>query len=274
MISAAATNRKSEASPAVDLPPPSSLASVLARASALLINSAVVGNNAALVTPNPLINERRLMPSLIIWLPGKMESPVAPIGLAIVAFVSTNIDDLFVLVTFLVDRHFTVRDVVIGQYAGMAALYAISGIAAMISLIIPPAYLGLLGLVPLAIGIKKLWYLLERDEKKNAQSVSNARANRVLAVASVTIANGGDNIAVYAALFASHGISDGLTIGIAFAVMTGLWCLAAHWLVNHRHLQGPIRRQAHRIAPFVLIGLGTLILIRTGALSFWRSPRL
>jgi cadmium resistance protein CadD (predicted permease) len=172
-----------------------------------------------------------------------------------------------VLVTFLVDRHSTVRDVVIGQYVGMGALYAISGIAALISLVLPPVYVGLLGLVPLGIGISKLRCLFGREEKGNLQSISDAKANRVLMVASVTIANGGDNIAVYTALFASHGISDRLTIGITFAVMTGLWCLAAHWIVNHRRLRGPIHRQAHRIAPFVLIGLGVLILIRTGALS-------
>jgi cadmium resistance protein CadD (predicted permease) len=202
-----------------------------------------------------------------------MESLVAPVGLAIVAFVSTNIDDLFVLVTFLADRHFTVRDVVIGQYAGMGALYAISGIAALISLVLPAAYVGLLGLVPLAIGINKLRCLFGRDQNENLQSISDAKSRRALTVASVTIANGGDNIAVYTALFASHGISDRLTIGIMSAVMTGVWCLAANWLVNHRRLRGPIRRQAHRIAPFVLIGLGILILIRTGAFSLWRTPK-
>jgi cadmium resistance protein CadD (predicted permease) len=51
-----------------------------------------------------------------------MESLVTPIGLAIVAFASTNIDDVFVLVTFLADKHFGVRDVVIGQYAGVGTL--------------------------------------------------------------------------------------------------------------------------------------------------------
>jgi cadmium resistance protein CadD (predicted permease) len=99
----------------------------------------------------------------------------------------------------------------------------------------------------------------------------------VLTVASVTMANGGDNIVAYTALFASHGISDRLTIGITFAVMTGLWCLAANWFVNHRRLRGPVRRKAHRIAPFVLIGLSVLILIRNGALSLRlveSSPKL
>jgi cadmium resistance protein CadD (predicted permease) len=48
------------------------------------------------------------------------------------------------------------HDVVIGQYAGITALYIISAIAALISLVIPPVYIGLLGLAPMAIGAKKL----------------------------------------------------------------------------------------------------------------------
>jgi hypothetical protein len=44
------------------------------------------------------------------------------------------------------------------------------------------------------------------------------------------MANGGDNIAVYTALFASRGGFEVATIGIVFAVMTGLWCFAARWL--------------------------------------------
>jgi cadmium resistance protein CadD (predicted permease) len=54
---------------------------------------------------------------------------------------------------------------------------------------------------------------------------------------------------------------------IVFAVMTSLWCLAAHWLVSHRALGAPIRHHAHRVVPFVLIGLGVLILMKTG--TFW-----
>jgi len=59
-------------------------------------------------------------------------------------------------------------------------------------------------------------------------------------------------------------------IGIVFAIMTGLWCLGAHWLVNHRALGLPIRTQAHRIVPLVLIGLGILIFIRTGAIQLFK----
>jgi cadmium resistance protein CadD (predicted permease) len=68
-----------------------------------------------------------------------MDSFLALIGLAIVVFVSTNIDDIFVLIGFFADKNFRARDVVVGQYVGVCALYLISAIAALISLVIPTA---------------------------------------------------------------------------------------------------------------------------------------
>src|SRR6266404_8188472 len=182
-----------------------------------------------------------------------MESLVAVVGLAVVVFASTNLDDVFVLVTFFADKNFRVRDVVIGQYAGVSTLYAISAIAALISLIIPPTYIGLLGLAPIVIGIRKLYNLWRGRKNEEERSSSTKAHGRMLAVAAVTMANGGDNIAVYTALFATRSGYEVPAIGIVFAIMTGLWCLAAHWLVNHRALGAPIRRDAHRVVPFVLI---------------------
>jgi len=196
-----------------------------------------------------------------------MESLVALIGLAIVVFASTNIDDAFVLAAFFADKNFSARDVVIGQCAGVSTLYAVSAIAALISLIIPPTYIGLLGLAPIVIGMRKLYNPWRSRKNEEERSSSTEAHGRMLAVAAVTMANGGDNIAVYTALFATRSVYEVPAIGIVFAIMTGLWCLAAHWLVNHRALGAPIRRDAHRVVPFVLIGLGILILVRAGTLQ-------
>jgi cadmium resistance protein CadD (predicted permease) len=194
-----------------------------------------------------------------------MELSLAGIGLTVAAFASTNIDDAFLLVAFFADRNFSARDVIVGQYIGIGALYAISATAALISLIIPPAYIGLLGIVPIAIGARKLINLRRGQKEEKVETVSISAAHvRSLTVAAATIANGGDNIAVYTTLLASRSGSEVPVAGIVFAVMTGLWCVAAHWLVNHRGLGAPIRRQAHRVVPFILIGLGVLILIKTG----------
>jgi cadmium resistance protein CadD (predicted permease) len=81
----------------------------------------------------------------------------------------------------------------------------------------------------------------------------------VLEVAGVTIANGGDNLGVYVPLFSSTPTMI-LPSVIAFTVMTGLWCLAAHRLVTAPALGGRIRRFGRMLLPIVLIGLGLWIL--------------
>ena len=85
---------------------------------------------------------------------------VAQLGLAVVVFASTNIDDIFVLLGFLVDPHFRLRNVVIGQYLGIIALIIASIAASVISLAVAPNYVGLLGILPVLIGIMRLTALL------------------------------------------------------------------------------------------------------------------
>lgn len=185
------------------------------------------------------------------------------------AFASTNVDDAFVLVTFFSDRNFSAGDVIVGQYGGVAAMYVLSLVAVLISVTIPAPFLGLLGLIPIAIGIRKAFGLWRNPAKEETfQAAAGAGAHRrILTVAGVTVANGGDNIATYSALFANlHGSALPL-VGLIFALMTGAWCVATFWLVNHRALGNPLRIYANRVVPFVLIGLGLLILIKSGVIS-------
>ena len=132
----------------------------------------------------------------------EMEALITLIGIAIVGFASTNVDDAFVLVAFFSDRNFS-GDVIVGQYGGVAAMYVLSLVAVLISVTIPAPFLGLLGLIPIAIGIKKavrLWRSPAKEE--NFQPAASAGAHRrILTVAGVTVANAGDNIATYSALF-------------------------------------------------------------------------
>jgi len=71
------------------------------------------------------------------------------LGLAAAAFFSTKIDDLFFLLIFFGDRRFRGRDIVAGEYIGTAALYVVSVVCSLTSLVIPKADIGLLGFVPM-----------------------------------------------------------------------------------------------------------------------------
>ncbi|WFU09005.1 cadmium resistance transporter [Rhizobium sp. CB3090] len=196
------------------------------------------------------------------------------LGIAIVLFASTNVDDIFVLLGFFADRKFRTRQIVIGQYLGIAALCGASALASLISLVVPAAYIGLLGLVPIFLGLKTLRTLRQgseaEDNPEDHEKASIGHGN-IMAVATVTIANGGDNISIYTPLFATRTIDEIAIIAIVFALMTALWLSAAHFLVNHPTIGSPIRRYGHRIVPFVLVALGILILYEAGTIRlFWR----
>jgi cadmium resistance protein CadD (predicted permease) len=181
----------------------------------------------------------------------------AIVGLAVVLFVSTNLDDLFVLLAFFVDPATRLRDVILGQYLGIGALVLLSIAASVLSLALAPSYVGLLGVLPIAIGIRQLIVLHRGGEGDEDERPA---AGRVLAVAGITVANGGDNIGVYTPVFATRSSAEILTIVIVFAVLIALLLLAAHWLVRHPALGAPIRRYGPALSPWVLIAIGVFVI--------------
>ncbi len=202
-----------------------------------------------------------------------MESISALLGLAIVLFVSTNVDDLLVLIGFFADARFRVSEIVAGQYVGVAVLFAVSAAGALLSLVIPRAYLGLLGIFPILIGIRRLLELRHDRTQTESGKALNPHGNTAT-VALVTIANGGDNIGVYMPSFAVHSGGQIGVIAAVFVVMTALWCVLARWMVSHRRLGAPLRRYGHIVAPVVLIGIGILIVYNAGSIGwFLRNTR-
>ncbi|MBN8953816.1 cadmium resistance protein CadD (predicted permease) [Rhizobium sp. WW_1] len=195
-------------------------------------------------------------------------------GVAIVMFASTNIDDIFVLLGFFADPKFRAKQIVIGQYLGIGILYGISVVASLLVLVIPAAYIGLLGFAPIYFGLRRLWELwngIETGDNPEDHEKASAGHGNIVAVTLVTLANGGDNLSVYTPIFATRSIYEILTMGCIFAVLTAIWLGAAHSLVNHPTLGAPIRRYGHRIVPFVLIVLGILILHEAETITlFWR----
>jgi cadmium resistance protein CadD (predicted permease) len=185
------------------------------------------------------------------------------------AFISTNIDDLFLLVGFLSDRSFSRGHIFAGQILGMAAIVAISLAAAWAALAISPGRVGLLGLAPIVIGVGKLLRRGKSDEE------GQPTAAGILQVAAVTVVNGGDNIAAFTPIFATQGSREMIATLAIFAVLTLVWCFVALWLVRHTALGRPLRRYGHVLLPFILIGLGVLILYRSGAanLAVGLTPR-
>ena len=148
------------------------------------------------------------------------------LGRSIVAFAATNIDDIFVLTLFFAQKNLKRWHVLVGQYLGLAGLITISLVGYFARLFIPHTWIGLLGLAPIAIGIKKL---IDWRREKDQPLKKKPSAASVLTVAAVTFANGGDNIGIYIPLFASSDLSALLITLITFGVLIGVWCVAGYY---------------------------------------------
>ena len=200
----------------------------------------------------------------------------AAIIAGVTSFAATNIDDIAILMLFFaqVNVTFRPRHIVLGQYLGFTALIAASLPGFFGGLIVPKAIIGLLGLVPIAIGISHL--VNKENDRDEVQAVSgefsresdspvsklaNLFNAQTLNVAAVTAANGGDNIGIYLPLFASSDLPSLMVILAVFFVLVGVWSYAAYRLTRRIAIAKILTRYTQAIVPFILIGLGIFILI-------------
>ena len=200
----------------------------------------------------------------------------ALVGVGIVAFVSTNIDDLLILMAFFATPRFPPFQIVLGQYIGMGSLIAVSLLGFLIALVVPRNLIGLIGLFPIAIGIKELLELYKKSNDYDNNNKDNEeeklakqhlqRSKKIaylpfLTVAAVTF-SGGEEIGIYTSLLATNNeVSQIIMLVSVVMVLTGFWCGLANYFVNHSFLADRFRHIAARLLPFVLIGLGIYILV-------------
>ncbi len=202
-----------------------------------------------------------------------MENLFGILGIAVVLFASTNVDDIFVLLGFFADPKFRppagCHRPVSGHCRSLRrkrpGLFDLSRHSRCLY---RPPRLG----TDLSWPEKTGGMLREGsgadDAPEDHEKVSAGHGN-IVAVAAVTIANGGDNISIYTPLFATRTIDEIAVIAIVFVLMTALWLGVAHFLVNHPTIGRPIRRYGHRAVPFVLVALGTLILYEAGTVRLF-----
>ncbi|MEH2409516.1 cadmium resistance transporter [Nostoc sp.] len=202
----------------------------------------------------------------------------------IIAFIATNIDDIIMLLIFFsqVNVNFRPRHILLGQYLGFTAIIIASLPGFFGGLVVQREWMGLLGLIPIAIGLQQLVY--RKEETTTVQTVSSdftqsTSTNPILSfilsvlhpqtykVAAVTIANGGDNISIYIPLFAGHDLTSLGVILSIFFVMVGVWCAIAYFLSRQPTIAYILSRYGQAAVPFVLIGLGLFIMYERGTFT-------
>lgn len=178
---------------------------------------------------------------------------LAPALLAVPLFAVTNADDLVLLTVFFANRRNRTSAIVAGQLIGIGILTLASILIARLALHLPDTWLPLLGLAPVAIGIRQ-FFSTDDEGESLPPAVSWAT------VATVTVANGGDNLAVYVPVFANSSLFAVAVICGVFFILTLVWCGLARQIVRHPRWGTTVQKYSNIAAPYVLILVGLWVL--------------
>jgi len=195
-----------------------------------------------------------------------LSSSLIIIVVAAGAFVATNIDNLVLLVMFFL-RYRDRRLLVAAAYlVGLSLIGLVSYLISLLASTAPVHYLGLLGLVPISIGIIGIWRLASSSVAENeAAQEDTVGAAAVFAVTlSTQLGNGADTVLTFGSLFADSVPGADQLIVLTMAVMAVLFLCVANYFVNHPALSKLMQRHAHRVTPFLLMLVGIYILANTG----------
>lgn len=179
---------------------------------------------------------------------------------SVIAYTGTNIDDIFVLMILLASAGRSKGKLVAGHFLGVGLITAISMLGAFGLQKLPVKYVGLLGLVPIALGIRACF---DRDDGEQAA----AKGVGLFGMAMITLGNGADNVGVYIPLFT--GFSGGERAGaiVIFAAMTALWLWLANILAEVPKVKALIEKYKAVVIPVVFIALGVFIILDSGLLG-------
>ena len=210
----------------------------------------------------------------------------ADLGVAAAAFVGTNVDNCVVTMAMVAGAPLErAHRIAAGQVFGFAVLVVVSAAAAAVLFEFSTAVVGLLGLVPLAIGVRGLVGLVRAhpDAEIDVEPAGGGRRRRpwrggtrgerravgrsFTAAVLVTVAAGGDNLAVYIPLFRVGGATR---VGAVVAVFV-VGEILVTWIVltggRHPKARGVMLRLGHLAVPVLLCCIGVLVMVQAGTFS-------
>lgn len=140
-----------------------------------------------------------------------------------------------------------------------------------VALVLPSEPIGFLGLLPILLGTWKGINLLfpaqeEREGQTSEEGNQNARATglkSIMSVAIVTIMNGGDNVGTYIPLFSQAEGAEIAIYIVIYYILLGLWCVVAFLIMKEKHVLHMAKRWAAVVVPFLYVGLGIYIVIKS-----------
>ncbi|AGZ25820.1 MULTISPECIES: CadD family cadmium resistance transporter [Staphylococcus] len=191
---------------------------------------------------------------------------------AIVLYTATAIDLLVILLIYFARAHTKkeYRDIYIGQFLGSMTLIIISLFFAFVLHYVPEKWmLGLLGLIPIYLGVKVAIFDDCEGEKRAKDALNDKGLSKLVGiVALVTIAScGADNIGLFVPYFVSLNLSQLIVTLIVFVILIFVLIYTAQRLANIKDIGEIVEKFNRWIMAIVYIGLGIFIIIENDTIT-------
>ncbi|EZS84874.1 hypothetical protein W470_02473 [Staphylococcus aureus VET0159R] len=191
---------------------------------------------------------------------------------AAILYIATALDLLVILLMFFAraKTRKEYRDIYIGQYVGSVALIVISLFFAFVLNYVPEKWiLGLLGLIPIYLGIKVAIYGDSDGEERAKKELNEKGLSKLVGtIAIITIAScGADNIGVFVPYFVTLSVTNLLITLFVFLILIFFLVFTAQKLANIPGVGEIVEKFGRWIMAVIYIALGLFIIIENDTIQ-------
>ena len=188
---------------------------------------------------------------------------------SIILYSGTAVDLLIILMLFFAKRK-SRKDIIniyLGQFLGSISLILLSLLFAFVLNYIPSKeILGLLGLIPIFLGLKVLLLGDSDGEAIAKDGLRKDNKNLIFLVAMITFAScGADNIGVFVPYFTTLNLANLIVALLTFLVMIYLLVFSAQKLAQVPSVGETLEKYSRWFIAVVYLGLGMYILIENNS---------
>lgn len=188
---------------------------------------------------------------------------------SIILYSGTAVDLLIILMLFFAKRK-SRKDIIniyLGQFLGSVSLILLSLLFAFVLHYIPSKeILGLLGLIPIFLGLKVLLLGDSDGEAIAKDGLRKDNKNLIFLVAMITFAScGADNIGVFVPYFITLNLANLIVTLLTFLVMIYLLVFSAQKLAQVPSVGEILEKYSRWFIAVVYLGLGIYILIENNS---------
>ena len=188
---------------------------------------------------------------------------------SIILYSGTAVDLLIILMLFFAKRK-SRKDIIniyLGQFLGSVSLILLSLLFAFVLDYIPSKeILGLLGLIPIFLGLKVLLLGDSDGEAIAKEGLRKDNKNLIFLVAMITFAScGADNIGVFVPYFTTLNSANLIVALLTFLVMIYLLVFSAQKLAQVPSVGETLEKYSRWFVAVVYLGLGIYILVENNS---------